>query len=73
MSKPIVENGYFYPVICSLVDRHSANAIDLLAHYVRPDGDYVLVRSDLDAIDRGIGEIEKILNEKWVGQSWSKR
>ena len=67
------ENDYVYPTLSSLVDREAAAAIDALARYVRPDGDYILVRSDLDAIDRAFHEIEAILNAKWNGETWSKR
>lgn len=66
-------NDYFYPTICALVDRQAAFAIHALAMYVRPDGDWYITRDHLDDIDRGIGEIEKILAQKWSGQCWSKR
>lgn len=69
----VATNDYFYPTVCALVDREAAGAIDSLAHYVRPGGDYILTRSMLDEIDRGIREIEEILNHKWDGHSWSKR
>jgi hypothetical protein len=71
--KSVAQNDYFYPTVCSLVDRKAAFAIHNLAKYVRPTGDYILTRSMLDKIDRGIGEIEQILNQKWNGQCWSKR
>jgi hypothetical protein len=66
-------NDYFYPTLCALVDRPAASAIDSLAHYVRPRGDYILTRSMLDEIDRALGEVELILRHKWNGQCWSKR
>lgn len=72
MSGPAT-NNYFYPTICALVDREAASAIDALARYVRPGGDYILTRSMLDEIDRGLGEIEAILNHKWDGHQWSTR
>ena len=72
-TKGPAQNDYFYPTVCALVDRQAASSIDMLAKYVRPGGDYILTRSMLDEIDRGIGEIEKILSQKWNGQSWSKR
>lgn len=68
-----VENIYFYPTICSLVDREAASAIDSLARYVRPEGDYILVRSQLDLIDRAFQELEAIMNSNYNGESWSKR
>jgi hypothetical protein len=69
----VIENDYFYQTVCSLVDREAADAIDVLARYVRLVGDYVLVRSDLDHLDRAFREINEILNQKWKGQCWSKR
>ena len=69
----IAKNDYFYPTVCSLVDREAASAIHSLAHYVRPGGDWVLVRSDLNKLDRAFAEIEAILNDKWNGQMWSQR
>lgn len=62
-----------YPTIYALVDREAAQAIEVLAHYVRPDGDWVLCRSHLDEIDRGLQQIEQILCHKWNGQTWSVR
>lgn len=66
-------NDYFYPTLCSMVDRDVAEAIHCLAMYVRPDGDWSLVRSDLDLLDRAFEEIEAILRHKYNGQIWSKR
>lgn len=65
--------GYAHPTICALVDREAATAIESLARYVRPEGDYILVRSMLDEIDRGLGTLDAILSQRWHGQSWSKR
>ena len=70
---PVAKNNFTYPTVCSLVDREAAMAIECLAKYVRPQGDYILTRSMLDEIDRAIGEIEAILNHKWNGQSWRAR
>lgn len=72
-TKSPAKNKYFYPTICALVDREAASAVHTLAHYVRPGGDWILVRSDLDLIDRALGQLEQILNEKYDGHSWSQR
>lgn len=73
MSGPTKDTEHHYPTINALIDREAAFAIEMLACYVRPGGDYILTRSMLDEIDRGLGEIEKILAHKWDGQIWSKR
>jgi len=72
MNSP-ASNVYFYPTICALVDRHAASAVNTLAHYVRPEGDWILTRSDLDLIDRAFAQLEAILIQKYNGQCWSKR
>lgn len=66
-------SGKVYPTIYALVDREAAFAIEMFARYVRPAGDYILTRSMLDEVDRGLAQIEQILNHKWNGQCWSKR
>jgi hypothetical protein len=73
MSNSPAKNDYFYPTICALVDREAAFAVDVLAHYVRPAGDWILTRSDLDLIDRALGQLEQILNQKYDGHSWNQR
>lgn len=73
MSGPTDDTSHIHPTINALIDREAAFAIETLARYVRPGGDWILTRSMLDEIDRGIGEIEKILTHRWDGYIWSKR
>jgi hypothetical protein len=62
-----------YPVIAEIVGRDARNAIDALYHYVRPHGDYILVRSQLDDLDKAFAEIESHLASKYNGFSWADR
>jgi hypothetical protein len=62
-----------YPALAHVLGKPQADVIDKLYHYVRPQGDYILVRSDLDILDQAFSHLEEWLQEKYDGYCWTKR
>lgn len=71
--RPEVRGKHPYPVLANVLGRDQASAVETLYRYVRPEGDYILVRSELDHLDEAFRQIEEHLKKKWNGQSWSTR
>lgn len=62
-----------YPALSDILGHDQSFAVQTLHRYVRPAGDYILTRGDLDTLDQAFRQIEEHLQSKWDGRSWTSR